>query len=64
MDVAHAFCCAPKNVQRSKQYKKAYGKKARQAEAVVMDQPSSSGGGSKQPQGPFIKRVTDDARGR
>lgn len=56
-------CCAPKNVQRTKHYKKAYGKKARQAEAVVMDQPSSSsGGGSRQPQGPFIKRVTDDAR--
>lgn len=55
-------CCAPKNFQKNKHYKKVYGKKANQA--VVTNQPGSSDepttGG--QGQGPFIKRVTDDDR--
>lgn len=55
-------CCAPSNIQKNKHYKKVYGKKAQNAELVTSDQPTGSGGGSRQPQGPFIKRVTDDAR--
>ena len=31
-------------------------------EDVVSEQPRSGGGGGGQPQGPFIKRVTDDVR--
>lgn len=54
------LCCAPKNIKGTKHYKKAYGKKAQYDEPVT-NQPTS-GGSSKQAQGPFIKRVTDDDR--
>ena len=54
------ICCAPKNIKGTKHYKKAYGKKAQYDEPVT-NQPTS-GGSSKQAQGPFIKRVTDDDR--
>lgn len=54
-------CCAPRNFQKNKNYRKAYGRKAQAAENVVTDQPVSSERG-RQAQGPFIKRVTDDDR--
>ena len=59
-------CCAcpcgrPRNIQKSKGYKKVYGKKAQQMENVVTDQPMGSGGRG-QAEGPFIKRVTNDDR--
>ena len=54
--------CGPRSTQSTRTYKKAYGKKARQMEDVVSEQPRSGGGGGGQPQGPFIKRVTDDTR--
>ena len=54
--------CGPRGGQRTKQYKKAYGKKAKQMDDVVSDQPRSGGRGGPQPQGPFIKRVTEDER--
>lgn len=55
--------CGPRSAQNTRTYKKAYGKKARQMEDVVSEQPrSGGGGGGGQPQGPFIKRVTDDVR--
>ena len=60
-------CCVcphrqTRNVQKGKNYKKAYGKKAlaREMEAVT-DQPRGSSG-RPQPEGPFIKRVTNDDR--
>ena len=53
--------CGPRSAQNTRTYKKAYGKKARHMEDVVSEQPRSGGGGG-QPQGPFIKRVTDDQR--
>ena len=52
--------CGPGSGQRTKAYKKAYGKKAKHRDDVVSEQPRSSGGA--QPQGPFIKRVTEDER--
>ena len=55
------FCCAPRNIQKNKQYKKVYGKKAQNMESVVADQPTGSGS-SNRAQGPFVKRVTDDHR--
>lgn len=55
-------CGGPRNIQKSKGYKKVYGKKAQNLEEdVVTQQPTSSGGGQ-QAQGPFIKRVTNDER--
>ena len=54
--------CGPGSAQSTRTYKKAYGKKARHMEDVVSEQPRSGGRGGGQPQGPFIKRVTDDAR--
>ena len=54
-------CCAPKNVKRTKQYKKVYGKKAQGDHGVITDQPGGADP-SRQAQGPFVKRVTDDAR--
>ena len=55
------LCCAPKNIQKNKHYKKIYGKKAQQMENVVSDEPMTSGG-QRQGQGPYIKRVTEDDR--
>ena len=52
------MCCAPKNIQKNKHYKKVYGKKAQHMDDVVGDQP----GGKRQAQGPYIKRITDDDR--
>ena len=48
----------------TKQYKKAYGKKAMAAEDAMLNQPTSggSGGGSRRPDGPIINKVTNDAR--
>lgn len=53
-------CCAPKDMQKTRKYKKVYGKKAQnqQMEDVVSNQPR----GSKQDGGKYVKRVTDDAR--
>ena len=54
-------CAGPRNIQKSKGYKKVYGKKAQnQGDHVVTEQPTASGG--QQGQGPFIKRVTNDKR--
>lgn len=55
-------CCAPKNMKKTRQYKRAYGYKAQQGDLAVTSQPRSSGGHSRQAQGPFIKRITDDDR--
>lgn len=57
-------CSYTRNVQKTKGYKKVYGKKA-QAQAyaqdeVVTEQPTGRGG--QQAKGPFIKRITDDER--
>ena len=55
-------CCTPKNMQKDRHYKKVYGKKAQQQmDDVVSEQPSGRGGRG-QASGPYIKRVTDDAR--
>ena len=57
------ICCAPKNIQKNRHYKKVYGKKAESRQQVVVsDQPTASEGGPRQPQGPYVKRITDDAR--
>lgn len=56
------LCTRPRSMEKSKHYKKVYGKKARQMENVVQDEPTRSGNGRGQPQGPFVKRVTDDVR--
>jgi len=54
------LCCAPKNIQKHKQYKKVYGKKAQHMDNVVGDEPG--GAGQRQAGGPYIKRITDDDR--
>ena len=61
-------CCVclhrqTRNMKRNKEYKKVYGKKAREMEAVT-EQPAGRGGasGGRQPDGPFIKRITNDDR--
>ena len=61
-------CCVcphsrTRNMKSTKPYKKVYGKKAQQMEAIT-DQPDSTGaGGSRQPGGgPFVKRITNDDR--
>lgn len=53
------ICCAPRSVKKTKGYKKVYGKKA-QYDQAINEQPES--GNSRQPQGPYVKRVTDDGR--
>ena len=53
------ICCAPKKIQKNKHYKKVYGKKAERRQVVVSDQPK---GGPRPPQGPYVKRITDDAK--
>lgn len=55
------ICCAPKNIEKMKQHKRVYGKKANK-EAAVRSQPRSSKGTSKGSQKPFVKRITDDER--
>lgn len=56
------ICCRPKNYQKSKEYKRVYGKKAHQPDDdLVTEQPRSGGRGGRG-QGPYVKRVTDDAR--
>lgn len=54
------ICCAPRNMKSTKQYKKVYGKKAQQG-GLVTDQPMGMEP-TRQAQGPYIKRVTDDDR--
>ena len=62
-------CCVcphrqTRNMQKTKPYKKVYGKKARDMEYAITDQPEGNGGasGSRQPDGPFVKRITNDDR--
>ena len=57
------ICCRPTNYEKKKDYRQVYGKKAQQMEAVT-EQPQASGasGGGRRGQGPFVKKVTDDAR--
>ena len=57
------LCTRPSSYKKDKQYKKVYGKKAQQREReweqedVITEQPTGGRG-----QGPFIKKVTNDAR--
>ncbi len=54
------ICCRPRNFQKTKDYKRTYGSKAQQREdEVVTEQPRGRGARG---QGPYVKRVTDDAR--
>ena len=54
-------CCGrPANYTKRRDYKQVYGR-ARQEEEVVTEEPTG-GGGRGQPQGPFIKRITNDER--
>ena len=64
-------CCVcphrqTRNMKRNKEYKKVYGKKAREREAAaITDQPgltSSGSAGGRKPEGPFVKRITNDER--
>ncbi len=57
------ICCRPRNFEKNKDHKKVYGKKAQQQAELdaVTDQPRAGGRGGRG-QGPFVKRVTDDAR--
>lgn len=49
-------------MQKSKKYKKVYGKKAR-GQGAVTSQPSGHGGASGGDQGgPYIKKITGDER--
>ena len=55
-------CCAPVNFSKRKDYKQVYGKQ-REDDELVTEQPTGGGGGRRgQPQGPFIKRITNDER--
>ena len=61
-------CCVcphkqTRNVKSTKPYKKVYGKKAQQMEAVT-EQPYANNGGSggRQAGGAFVKRITNDDR--
>lgn len=63
-------CCVcphmqTRNMQKTKGYKKVYGKKAQAREMdAVTNQPHGSSGpsGGVNPEGPYIKRVTNDDR--
>ena len=62
-------CCVcphrrTRNMKSTKPYKKVYGKKAREMEAITGQPESSDGGGvsGNRPSGPFVKRITNDDR--
>ena len=64
-------CCVcphrqTRNIKRNKEYKKVYGKKAREREiAAITEQPAVGSGvaaGGRKPEGPFVKRITNDDR--
>ena len=56
--------CGPKNMQKTKGYKKVYGKKAkhRELEEEARTQQPKSSGGAAPPSGPILKRVTNDEK--
>ena len=62
-------CCVcphrrTRNMKSTKPYKKVYGKKARDMDAIT-EQPGAdgnSGPGNRPPGGPFVKRITSDDR--
>lgn len=55
------ICTRPRNMQKTKDYKRVYGKKA-QMQEVVTEQPRGSEGRAQRGGGPYIKRVTNDER--
>lgn len=60
-------CCVcphrqTRNIKKTKPYRKVYGKKAQQMEAVTEQPDVNSGGGNRQQGGPYVKRITNDDR--
>ena len=53
-------CCRPPDYTKRRDYKQVYGR-SRQDEELITEQPTGNGGRG-QPQGAFVKRITNDER--